>query len=61
MAEREALGRLLDDELGGDELLHEREQLALVGFGERLEEREVEPAAGDGGGGGERARGTAAA
>jgi len=48
VAEREPFRRFLDDELRGDELLDEREQLLLVAIRERLQQSKVEPPPGDG-------------
>lgn len=49
VAEGELVGRDLDDELGGDELLHRGEERPFVAPGQGLQGVEVEAATGDGG------------
>ena len=50
VAERETFGRLLHDELGRNQLLHERKQFLLVAVRERLQQSEVEATSCNGGG-----------
>src|SRR6266571_2536038 len=48
MAESELLGRLLNDQLGGNQLLDELEKVLFVMMGELLQEGKVEAASGYG-------------